>query len=142
MQLFVERGKGILLINCGEKLPQGVNKHLQACQKLQCPRAKFVYLLLDMSQVCMTLCVTSIQGWYHDVQHTVSNIIYYPSVITDTGLLCRTYRRLVFAATVLLYYRSEILSTFGESFVYNHGHYFEKNCGTFLLLRHIKRKLS
>lgn len=48
----------------------------------------------------------------------------------------------VFTATVLLHCRSEIhiLSTFGESFVYNQGHYFKKNCGTFLLLRHIKKK--
>jgi len=32
----------------------------------------------------------------------------------------------VFTATVLLHCRSEVLSTFGESFVYNHGNYFEK----------------
>jgi len=100
MQLFVGGGgKGVLLINCGKKLSQGVTKHLQACQKLQCSRAKFVYLLLDMSQVCMPLCVTSIQGWYHMICNIQFLNITYPSVITNTGLLCITYRRLVFAAT-------------------------------------------
>jgi len=72
--------------------------------------AKLVYLLFDMSQVCMTLCVISIQGCYHVMCNIhFLNIIYYPSVITDTGLLCITYRRLVFTATVLLHCRSVIL---------------------------------
>ena len=32
----------------------------------------------------------------------------------------------VFTVTVLLHCRSEILSTFGKSFVHNDGYYFEK----------------
>jgi hypothetical protein len=83
----------VLLIYC-RKLPQGVTKHLQTCQKLQCPRAKLVYLF-DMSQVCMALCVTSIQGWYHVMCNIhFLNIIYYPPVINDTGLKKPTSRSL------------------------------------------------
>ena len=105
-------------------------------------RAKQVYVLFDMSQVCMTLCVTSIQAWYHVMCNIhFLNIIYYPSVITDTGLLRITYRRLLCSLqqccfTVGLRYckllASPLCVIMGIIL---------KNCvcGTSLLLRHRKK---